>query len=125
MSKNNQKDYSSKMCNARIERCSVFSESVLMLLRHELCGIPIPQYSKAKVNYEAMEIDRPWYSCRWMCSLVSRAATNSDNGILSTYVRKDMFYRRWGEAFKTVGIKSSHVMHLPRLLRTFYGSMIG
>eukprot|EP00210_Caulerpa_lentillifera_P009591 g9148.t1 len=121
---NNQKEYHTKLVNKDVLKCAVFAEACLLVCRHDLCGIQIPNYSMFKVRAGTNEITREWYACRWMCSMASKSRAKNNNGILSTYVRKDMFYRRWEAGFRKIGIRAAHVMHLPRLLRTFYGSMI-
>lgn len=96
----------------------------MVVFRHDLLGVPIPNFADVQYNERQRSIKRPWYSDKWFCAVTGQSSDDTTD-ILKIPYSLEAAYRNWKNAFAKEKISSLHVLHLPRVLETFVLSLVG
>eukprot|EP00210_Caulerpa_lentillifera_P008193 g7823.t1 len=133
MSKTNRNGalcYSSMISHMQVRLCPIFHEACLVILKHDLIGVKIPQFSlvtKVTGSGEAFYI-RPWYLDFIFSIVLSKGAPKlfkfnnvvlkDVDGSMKTAIAYKTAYSAFDKAYANLGFANSAVMHLPRKLQT-------
>lgn len=128
------------MVDKNPNECAVCLEAALMVFRHDLLGIDVPDFKDITVNNHLRTIKRKWYDDKWHTSLTmpkpsdfdfdsESSESEDDTEPLGCCLRvpysRSRMYNSWRRAFKIHDINSLHVCHLPRTYQSFILQLIG
>lgn len=94
-------------------------EACLMVYRHDLLGIEAPNFKEAKGKERDCSVDRPWYKDKWFTHLKTGLQDSDSDFCLRSSFTVTSLYQNWERTFKSIGIGSMHVAHIPRVVQTF------
>lgn len=122
--------YSSMIPNVEVSLCPIFHEACLVVLKHDLVGVKVPQFSLVtEINgSEDSFYIRPWYLDFQFSTVLGKGAPKpfkfndmvleSVDGSMKTAITYDTAYAAFDAAYADLGFANSAVMHLPRKLQT-------
>eukprot|EP00210_Caulerpa_lentillifera_P004662 g4447.t1 len=123
-------DYSTKICNEDMSLCPVLAEAILLIVRHDIFGTPIPDPEKSAILGNT-NVHRCWHDDYIYADIFGNNTTEytvcgekiSVNGsFLKKPLNGDSMARQWRQAFEEVGIASSHVLHVCRQAQSIVNS---